>query len=776
MSDKCPHLTKDLLSAASEIVKKRMQGVGTKSLSGDHDMQCVQCSATGNMYSFEFQKHFLDRRHHLVVRTEYPYELFCVYCGDYQYHSEFDELVGRKRTRTLMQSSSTSSLGSVAAGGARKSSSPSSLRLTERERREATEGNLETNGAKNADLFNRLEKMHSKALPHIAPRGITNMGATCFMSSVLQVVLMSEDVRSSLQKIVPFDERGSIHMEQCRCRKRETEARMSSMNNDSSPSTPAKDGNGEGVTSSTVIDATWCERYGNGAPLGSADGVVESKAGSTDGGSGGTSPITPQKQLSGTQLVVGSSSSSKSISSSSSGSDKTDVQGQGAGEMRADDDGLEEAVSSGCIPCELRSLYLETLESAAEPGAGISTSSGATGAFAGTVSAGSTSENAAGNGILSSSGYVAAVHSAAAVSSGGIGSPQVQQQHAGIVTTKKYKRQFPPLVPSKLLYSVWTFADHMAGYEQQDAHEFMIAFLDGIETHLRQYHAPPPLLSAAAVTCRAPVGAIRGVLGAGTVAEAVRTTMKMSVDEGEGQQRQGEEQRGGGASADAVNHKVVSNLFTGVLESEVQCAHCGCISSTAEPFLDLSLSLERAVHLSGREQAQGISLQNCMEDYISAESLSTPIFCEKCKEHRESVKKLSIKKPPKILAVHLKRFDAVSQRKVHAKVTFPLDQFNVGPYMQSLSSSGRSSTGDRKKQSPVGSGPGRADPSVLYDLVGVVVHKGSLNSGHYISYVQQPHDNGAPAKWLRCDDETITAVADAEVRAAEGYILFYLQK
>ena len=25
-------------------------------------------------------------------------------------------------------------------------------------------------------------------------------------------------------------------------------------------------------------------------------------------------------------------------------------------------------------------------------------------------------------------------------------------------------------------------ADHMAGYEQQDAHEFMIALLDGIET------------------------------------------------------------------------------------------------------------------------------------------------------------------------------------------------------------------------------------------------------------------------------------------------------
>ena len=107
-----------------------------------------------------------------------------------------------------------------------------------------------------------------------------------------------------------------------------------------------------------------------------------------------------------------------------------------------------------------------------------------------------------------------------------------------------------------------------------------------------------------------------------------------------------------------VNHKIVSNLFSGVLESEVRCAHCGCISSTAEPFLDLSLSLDHAVRLSGKEQIQGISLQTCMDEYATAESLATPIHCEKCKEHRESVKKLSIRKPPKILAIHLKRFDA----------------------------------------------------------------------------------------------------------------------
>ncbi len=33
----------------------------------------------------------------------------------------------------------------------------------------------------------------------------------------------------------------------------------------------------------------------------------------------------------------------------------------------------------------------------------------------------------------------------------------------------------------------------MAGYQQQDAHEFLIAFLDGLDKHLKLNHQPSPL-------------------------------------------------------------------------------------------------------------------------------------------------------------------------------------------------------------------------------------------------------------------------------------------
>jgi hypothetical protein len=44
------------------------------------------------------------------------------------------------------------------------------------------------------------------------------------------------------------------------------------------------------------------------------------------------------------------------------------------------------------------------------------------------------------------------------------------------------------IIPSNLLYSVWSHADYMAGYDQQDAHEFLIALLDGLGTHLEKFH------------------------------------------------------------------------------------------------------------------------------------------------------------------------------------------------------------------------------------------------------------------------------------------------
>lgn len=42
----------------------------------------------------------------------------------------------------------------------------------------------------------------------------------------------------------------------------------------------------------------------------------------------------------------------------------------------------------------------------------------------------------------------------------------------------------------------------------------------------------------------------------------------------------------------------------------------------------------------------------------------------------------------------------------------------------------------------------------VYELVGVLVHSGSANSGHYYSYIKERHEGGQ-GRWLEFNDTTV---------------------
>ena len=50
-----------------------------------------------------------------------------------------------------------------------------------------------------------------------------------------------------------------------------------------------------------------------------------------------------------------------------------------------------------------------------------------------------------------------------------------------------------------------------------------------------------------------------------------------------------------------------------------------------------------------------------------------------------------------------------------------------------------------------------AAPSLLYDLIGVASHMGTLSKGHYTAHVNEG------GRWFFCDDTWIEAVSDQEV-------------
>ena len=97
-------------------------------------------------------------------------------------------------------------------------------------------------------------------------------------------------------------------------------------------------------------------------------------------------------------------------------------------------------------------------------------------------------------------------------------------------------------------------------------------------------------------------------------------------------------------------------------------------------------------------------------------------------------------------------------RKIDVHVSFPF-VLSMRPYCASAAL--RSRYGNRV--------PADAshDDQAKYDLYAVVVHSGTMDSGHYIAYVQWQ------GVWFRCDDHQVTRADPATVAQAQAYLLFY---
>lgn len=204
--------------------------------------------------------------------------------------------------------------------------------------------------------------------------------------------------------------------------------------------------------------------------------------------------------------------------------------------------------------------------------------------------------------------------------------------------------------------------------------------------------------------------------------------------------------RNGARSSD--DGRWVHDLFEGTLTSETKCLTCENVSQRDEAFLDLSVDLD---HHS--------SVTSCLRKFSEEEMLCerNKFHCDGCGGLQEAEKRMKIKRLPKILALHLKRFkyteDLQRLQKLFYRVVYPyhLRLFNT--------------TEDAE------------DPDRLYELYAVVVHiGGGPYHGHYVSVIKT-EDRG----WLLFDDESVEPVDKEYVRNFFGdanklacaYVLFY---
>lgn len=251
-----------------------------------------------------------------------------------------------------------------------------------------------------------------------------------------------------------------------------------------------------------------------------------------------------------------------------------------------------------------------------------------------------------------------------------------------------------------LLYHGWDASREMAGYRQQDAHEYFQFLVNSL-------HSCTP---------------------------------------------------GHSESYDTKCECFFHQTFYGELRSSVMCHKCGKTTHTYDPMADLSLDvqLQNKKRKLGRSTASSTTatLTGCLDSYTAVEDLhaDAAYHCEKCgNTPQRASKRLQIRKLPVILCMQLKRYEhtSTSSEKMDGHIDFPIT-LNMLPY-----------TVKKDKE--------RVDTSkYIYDLSTVVVHQGTMDSGHYTAYTRLGGD-----KWVFMDDNKVMVASVADVLRQNAYLLFY---
>ncbi|KAG7364428.1 ubiquitin carboxyl-terminal hydrolase [Nitzschia inconspicua] len=283
-----------------------------------------------------------------------------------------------------------------------------------------------------------------------------------------------------------------------------------------------------------------------------------------------------------------------------------------------------------------------------------------------------------------------------------------------------------PLLISDLITSAWKSGgmDHLAGYEQRDAHEFLNSFLELLGKDIVKFRDRV----FAAVTCIGEENALS-------------------------------------SKPKPVETDVVSHLFEGSLRSVLLCERCGVKRVQHEPFVNISLSLSEEVERMQRGKCQtpvDMSVEACLEHFVLPEKLGDLVFCTSCGRKTETKKQHTFSKLPKVLCLHLKRFDAAQNKKIENFVSFPAFGLNLGSFLSHWCEVSR--LGDNNVA------PG-TEPNIIYDLFGTVNHKGNMQSGHYVANVK------VGSQWYSCNDQMVCSATEGSVLTADGaYVLFYMRR
>jgi ubiquitin carboxyl-terminal hydrolase 34 len=179
------------------------------------------------------------------------------------------------------------------------------------------------------------------------------------------------------------------------------------------------------------------------------------------------------------------------------------------------------------------------------------------------------------------------------------------------------------------------------------------------------------------------------------------------------------------------------SFYGGQLVSQIASKECKHVSERHEPFSAIQCDIK------GKS-----SLEESLQAYVEGEVMEgdNKYKCSTCDRHVDAVKRSCLKDVPDHLIFHLKRFDYdlrnFMRRKINDHFAFP-HTIDMRPYTQEAL--------NKKDKAE------RDESSDVFELVGVLVHTGTAESGHYYSYVRErPTEPAAFPSWLEFNDDIVS--------------------
>ncbi|KAF9310793.1 hypothetical protein BG003_008108 [Podila horticola] len=202
--------------------------------------------------------------------------------------------------------------------------------------------------------------------------------------------------------------------------------------------------------------------------------------------------------------------------------------------------------------------------------------------------------------------------------------------------------------------------------------------------------------------------------------------------------------------------------YGGKLVQQIKSKDCEHISEREDSFFSIQCEVKNKK-----------SLEESLQLYVQGEILDgdNKYKCSSCDKHVDAIKRACVKELPQNLILHLKRFDydmdTMRRIKINDRFEFPT-RLDMEPYTLDYLT--------RKEQAQEG---GVSSPSThlpehsaafQYNLVGVLVHTGTADSGHYYSYIKDRSLDGATSDqgaentlWYHFNDSKVEEFDPSEI-------------